>query len=92
MTGRMNITPPSDPDSLYSLQCHVVRHNCCCAALEISVSGYPCAACNTGVEQKTGSATKNLLSAVRDINTGAEAWEEVKANKVVLTIVTEEWS
>lgn len=55
-------------------------------------SGYPCAACNTSGEQKTGSATENLLSAVRAINIGAEAWEEVKANKVVLTIVTDKWS
>lgn len=46
-----------------------------------SRSGYPCAACNTSMEQKTGSATKNLLSAVRDVNRGTEAWDEVEANQ-----------
>jgi len=57
-----------------------------------TTSGYSCAACNTSVEEKTGSAAKNLLSARRDFNVGAEAWEEVKANKVVLTIVTDKRS
>lgn len=56
VTGRVNVTPPSDPDSLCVPSCWMVRHRCCCAAERISVSDQ-----DTSVLPVTRGGTENRL-------------------------------